>query len=230
MAFNKSKTKIDDKNELEIEGNKVMDTITYSFIELQKTFDFLKENTFELQSVPSKKYLSIRRELYGKLNSFPSLFKKLGDYIAKMQQLLKQMERDPSTSQYQQQTKLSLESTKKKILNIIDDSKDFENILKNKDNNVNNFEATIQDVGFERNYDETFLPQQKNVMQEKSVADFRASLLEVREIEHLDKIIVERQNNLKEINKVTGQISEMTGEMKTQIYKQGDLLSKFFII
>lgn len=228
MAFNRSKTKIEDKNEFEIEGNKIMDTITLAFIELQKAFDYLKENTYELQSVPSKKYLNIRRELYSRLNSFPSLFKKLGEYIAQMQSLLKNMEKYPSTLDYQHATKLSLDLTKKKILYIIDDSKDFENILKKKDNTVNNFEATIQDVGFERNYDETFLlqNQQQNIMQEKTVADFRASLLEVREIENLDKVLVERQKSLKEIHKVTGQISEMTGEMKTQVFKQGDLLSK----
>jgi t-SNARE complex subunit (syntaxin) len=63
-----------------------------------------------------------------------------------------------------------------------------------------------------------------NIMKQKQVNDFRVSLIEVKEISSMESIQREREEELQKIHKVTGQIVDMTGMMKTEINKQGDLL------
>ena len=235
MAFSGNRQSTGITSNLEFDCNKLLDLLTSDFLELQKAYDYLKENTYDLASVPSKKYRSNRREIYGKLNNLPMYFKKLSDSINSIDNILKEMDKKNVNNLYQTKTRQSLNVTKKKIIFIIDEAKDFEDTLAKKDKTINNFESTLQDshqyYDDSQNYmTEPILKNQefqtKQVIHDKVVDNFRASLIEIKEIVSIEEILKQREGELRDIHKVTGQIKDMTSEMKTEVQKQGDLLSK----
>lgn len=236
MAFSANRQSTGLSSNLESDCNRLLDILTSDFLELQKAYDYLKENTFELASVPSKKYRSIRREIYGKLNNLPMYFKKLSDSINNIDNVLKEIDKKKNVNNsYQTKTRQSLNATKKKIIFIIDEAKEFEDLLEKKDKTINNFESTLQDshqyYDDSQNYiNEPILKNQefqtKQVIHDRTVDNFRASLIEIKEIVSIEEIVKQREGELKDIHKVTGLIKDMTSEMKTEVNKQGDLLSK----
>lgn len=228
MTFNNQSSSTNITSQ-EIECNKNFNTLTSIFLELQKSHDYLKENTYDLNSMSSSKYREKRRELYSKLNNFPHFFNRLHETIALIETNLTEMNRLKINPSFQNKLKSSVESTKKRIVNIIDEAKVIEDALQKKDYSINTYEATLQDDGVSNMYmkSEQLIEKKEssnNIMKQKQVNDFRVSLIEVKEISSMESIQREREEELHKIHKVTGQIVDMTGMMKTEINKQGDLL------
>ena len=68
MAFNNKKNNVYDSNGLtftseEKELNKQFDLLSMEFIDLQKDFEYLKENISQINEISNKEYKSIRKSL-----------------------------------------------------------------------------------------------------------------------------------------------------------------------
>ena len=68
MAFNNKKSNVYDSNGLtftseEKELNKQFDLLSMEFIDLQKDFEYLKENISQINEISNKEYKSIRKSL-----------------------------------------------------------------------------------------------------------------------------------------------------------------------
>jgi hypothetical protein len=133
---------------------------------------------------------------YVKLNSVPTHLKKLNVAVLNIERKMKEIKQlKDYNSNFVAKLLESLNTTKKKILIIIDESSKNEEKLKH-----NSLSINVNNMDSDQNEDsnsESFIQQ----MQTTEVDDFRASLLVVTEINHNHKIMENRDKDLREVHK-----------------------------
>lgn len=127
----------------------------------------------------------------------------------------------------------SLNTTKKKILEIIDSTSSYEEILKKRDDKLLDLDPGLQNNSDFNNYDknESLINGNNslNKLQSQEVDNFRSSLLIVTEIKSNENIMNQRGKDLNEIHGVTNQLRDMTTNMKGEVKKQQGLLGNILL-
>jgi hypothetical protein len=191
--------------------NNQTDLLQEKFLEFNKTFEEIKDFNTRLNKLSLKEYIKQKADIHHKITSTPVLISNINSIISTLTST--EIKEPKIKSRVQEKIKIVDEK-------IIEKNKELARIMNEiveKESNLFSFKGEEQ-----FNYDSS----KESLSDNPSEIEIRESKIILKDVKDNKEYLENREKELEEIKKVSGQVMSMTVAMSAEAQKQGVALGK----
>ena len=233
MTFNKSRVNnlnysLNSINSVSVEdeeAKRCLNNLQQLFIDFEKSYEVLKDYNKRLPSLTEREYIKRSHEIHGVISSIKQFLYDINYNLTKLESF--------SISDYNLKNNVfeSIKIVNKKIKPKQDELSNIINEITKKEEKKNEslgvslasrktMQIDLRKKSYENSNDNNYQLKEQLINVD----------LEIKDIEFTEQILAQRNQELKDIQKVSAQVKDMTFHLQTSVQEQGEKLSKIIKI